>query len=27
MLESLFMQTRLEGGSNDYDVTDETVIA
>ena len=27
MLESLFMQTRIEGGSNDNDVTDETVIA
>ena len=24
MLESLFMQTRIEGGSNDNDVTDET---
>ena len=27
MLESLFMQTSIEGGSNDNDVTDETVIA
>ena len=27
MLESLLMQTRIEGGSNDNDVTDETVIA
>ena len=26
-LESLFMQTRIEGGSNDNYVTDETVIA
>ena len=25
--ESLFIQTRMEGGSNDNDVTDETVIA
>ena len=27
ILESLFIQTRMEGGSNDNDVTDETVIA
>ena len=27
MFEFLFMQTRIEGGSNDNDVTEETVIA